>query len=65
MTSYRYDDIPVTEDGVLVGAPICPICFRLLTFNRMPDLGETYWHCPSCGWWETSELISMLMRDEG
>lgn len=63
--TYRYDDIPVTEDGVLVGIPDCPICSRGLGYNSMPDEGETYWHCSSCGWWKTSELIEILMRDEG
>lgn len=65
MAGYRYDDIPVTPEGVLVGVPDCPICFRLLQLNPMPDIGETYWKCPSCGWWKTDELIEMLMRDEG
>lgn len=64
MADYRQDDIPVTEYGVLVGTPDCPICFRRLHFNRMPDKGETYWRCSSCSWWKTGELIEMLMRDE-
>lgn len=64
MIGYRLDDIPVTADGVLVGTPDCPICSHILKFNRMPDEGETYWHCPSCGWWDTPELIAILMRDE-
>ena len=58
------DNIPVTAEGVLVGVPDCPICFHLLQLNSMPDIGETHWHCPSCGWWKTDELIKMLMRDE-
>lgn len=61
----RYTD-SVTPEGVLIGAQhFCPICFRQLTHNSMPDIGETYWHCSSCGWWGTSELIKMMMRDEG
>ena len=64
MTNIRYDDIPVSPGGVLVGTPDCPICFRRLQLNSMPDLDETHWKCPSCGWWETDELIGMLMRDE-
>ena len=63
-TSYRYDDIPVTEDGALVGTPDCPICLRRLHCNPMPDADETYWHCSSCGWWDTGELIKMLMKGE-
>lgn len=64
MVGYRHNDIPVTESGVIVGTPDCPICSRRLHLNTMPDEGETYWHCPSCGWWDTTELIEMLMRDE-
>lgn len=64
MVSYRYDDIPVTEGRVLVGVPDCPICFRLLQYNPMPVVGEKHWRCPDCGWWDTQELIEMLMKDE-
>ena len=65
MVDIRPDTIPVTPDGVLVGTPDCPICFRRLKCNSMPGIGETYWRCSSCGWWGTQELIRMLMRDEG
>ena len=55
----------VTPDGVLVGlCHHCPLCLNLLAYNSMPDVGETYWHCPECGWWKTSELIEALMKDE-
>ena len=60
----REDDIPVTPDGVLVGTPNCPICWRKLQSNSMPNERETYWRCPSCGWWDTQELIKFLMEDE-
>ncbi|KKN54526.1 hypothetical protein LCGC14_0591180 [marine sediment metagenome] len=56
----------VTLDGILIGAcHYCPICFRQLTYNSMPDVGETYWNCGSCGWWDTQELIELMMKDEG
>ena len=63
--TYRYDDIPVTSGGVLTGTPDCPLCFHVLRHHSMPDVGEEHWHCPNCGWWETDELIAILMKDEG
>ena len=61
---YREDDIPVSPSGIMVGTPDCPICFRRLQYNPMPDIGETHWYCPSCSWWDTQELIYYLMKDE-
>jgi len=55
----------VSPDGVLIGCyHQCPLCFRVLKHNRMPGLGETYWYCPECGWWDTAELIKYMMMDE-
>ena len=68
MDTAKYDDTytdSVTPDGVLVGCcHYCPICFRQLHYNPMPDIGETYWQCPSCNWWDTGELIKMMMENE-
>ena len=63
-----YDDHytdAVTPNGVLIGTPHCPLCCCLLSLNSMPDVGETHWHCSNCGWWDTKELVEILMRDEG
>jgi len=56
----------VSPDGVLIGFyQECPICLIPLRLNPMPSDGEEYWHCSSCGWWKTGELISIMMKDEG
>ena len=61
---YRLVDC-VTPDGVLVGAvQYCPNCLRRLQLNDFPGYGETHWLCPSCGWWNTQELIECMMLDE-
>jgi phage terminase large subunit GpA-like protein len=40
---------------------VCPACGVLkLHLRSMPDFGETYWYCPTCGDWKTPDLDNAL-----
>lgn len=49
----------------LHGYPPCPVCDQQLKLRSMPDFGETYWHCATCGTeWGTPDLIEALEQNE-
>lgn len=53
------------EDYIITGFPECPGCgVETLKLRDQPDVGQTYWYCPSCGNWQTSSLIKALCELE-
>ena len=58
LEAYAEHSKPSTHIHAGMKCPGCGVLF--LKYRSMPDFGETYWHCPTCGDWKTGDLNKAL-----